>query len=109
MENIDYETMYKDEMEQLISMGFTKKKANLKALILTSGNVPKATDMIINAQMKHQANKEKYASMEYNPTPEENETISQIKNMGFNFKPNTKNLSLIRKVNSLLILHNIYI
>ena len=85
-------------MEQLITMGFTKKKDNLKALILTSGNIPKATEMIVNAQMKHQANKEKYATMEYNPTPEEIETMNQIKNMGFNLKPNTKNLSLIRKV-----------
>jgi len=95
---VDYSEMYKNEMEQLINIGFTKKKNNLKALILTNGNVEKAVDLISNAQERHQKNKEKYASMEYNPTPEENEAIEQIKNMGFNIKNNTKTLCLVRKV-----------
>ncbi|ORX54190.1 Arf GTPase activating protein [Piromyces finnis] len=98
--DVDYETKYLNEMEQLISMGFTKKKYNLKALILTKGNVQKATDLIINAQAKHQEKKTLYSTMEYNPTSQESETIEQIENMGFNIKSNTKTLLLIRKVNS---------
>jgi len=85
-------------MEQLITMGFTKKKYNLKALIMTDGNIQKATEIIVNAQAKHEEKKQLYATMEYNPTEQESETLAQINNMGFNMKANNKNLLLIRKV-----------
>eukprot|EP00833_Pecoramyces_ruminatium_P015291 jgi/Orpsp1_1/1189323/evm.model.d7180000071121.1 len=95
--DIDYAEMYKNEMEQLINMGFTKKKSNLKALILNGGNVEKAVNLISIAQEKHQKNKEKYATMEYNPTPEEAAAIEQVKTMGFNIKNNNKLLCIVRK------------
>jgi len=98
-DGLDYAEVYKNEMEQLINIGFTRKKNNLKALILTGGNVEKAVDLISNAQEKHQRKKEIYATMEFNPNPEEAEAIEQVKTMGFNIKNNTKSLYLVRKVN----------
>jgi hypothetical protein len=99
-DGLDYAEVYKNEMEQLINIGFTRKKNNLKALILTGGNVEKAVDLISNAQEKHQRKKEIYATMEFNPNPEEAEAIEQVKTMGFNIKNNTKSLYLVRKYNN---------
>lgn len=45
--NVPPEQRYKDELEQMVAMGFTNREANLRALIATFGDVSAAIDRLL--------------------------------------------------------------
>lgn len=46
-----YEEQYRGELEQLASMGFENREANLRALILCFGDVTAAVDRLLNQNL----------------------------------------------------------
>ena len=46
--NVDYKTLYENELEQLKNMGFIDENENLEALKLNDGNIQYAVELLIN-------------------------------------------------------------
>jgi ubiquilin len=46
--NVDYKTLYADQLTQLQGMGFTNESTNIDALKATGGNVEAAVERLLN-------------------------------------------------------------